>query len=114
MATVYFTGDDWTLNMTIKQNGAVYDASAGTIKAAVVHVANGVPSQEIADTAQSSGTTGADWANGLIVVKFPAAATAAVTKTGQTLLLELQVTDAGGEKITWPRQAFQVDQGTIS
>jgi len=114
MSKVYFTGDDWTMNATLKQNGALYDASAATaIEAAVVYQQkNSDPTQEISTTSQL-GNAGEDLANGLIVVKFPSASTANVTKYDQDLLIEIQVTN-GGEKITWPRKLFNVQKGTIS
>ena len=112
MTPIFFTGDDWTINQTLQLNGANYDASGGTINAAIVSMAGDEPTQQIATTLQSEGTPGADWTNGLIVVKFPAASTDLATY-GTNLFLELQV-EKGGEKMTWPRKAITVKKGTIA
>lgn len=117
MATVtteneYFTGDDWAITTTLKKDGSAYNVSGATISAAVVSLNRKEPIQAIAATAQSSGTTGANWANGVVVSKFPASATALVTTYG-TLYLEIQVT-LGGEKETWPRLPITVNKGFIS
>lgn len=117
MATItkeneYFTGDDWAITTTLKKDGSAYDVSSATISAAVVSLNRKEPIEMIAATAQSSGTTGADWTNGVVVSKFAAAATALVTAYG-TLYLEVQVT-IGGEKETWPRLPITVNKGFIS
>lgn len=108
----YFTGDDWTINVTLKKNGVVFDASGATsVKAALVSLTGSEPTEQIAATVQNAGATGADWTNGLVVVEFAAAATALVSKYG-TLYLEVQVDKTKIE--TWPRKAITVNKGFIS
>lgn len=111
----YFTGDDWDINVTLKLNGVVYDASGATIKAALIRYIQGVPTQTIADTTMSSGATGADWTNGIIVLEFPAASTATVDFYTR-YDVEIQA-DKGGKKKSWlleDENAINVVQGTIS
>lgn len=108
----FFTGDDWELTITIRKNGVAFDASSGTINAAVVQVIGGRPTTIIAATAQSEVATGADWANGVIIVEFASAATGTVN-VYDNLFIELQV-DKGGKKTTWPLQKITVQEGTIS
>lgn len=91
-------GDDWRLGVTLWENGAVFDASGATIKAAL-RDGNGFLALDA--VAQSSSTTGATWASGVVVAAFPAATTAAVGREAE-YYLELQVTTSGGLKKTWP------------
>ena len=106
------TGDDWICSVTLKRNGVAQDVSLATdISAAVVSSDDQNVTEIIGATTQSSGTAGADWANGVVVVKFPAASTS-VTEYGQRYI-EIQVT-IGGDKESWPRQAFLVKKGIIA
>lgn len=118
MATIttsneYFTGDDWNIPTTLKKDGSAVDVSAATISAAIVSLVNDEPVSVIASTAQSSGTTGADWANGVVVSVFSDTLTDAVTIFDNTYL-EVQVTYAGGDKETWPRLPIKVKKGFIA
>jgi hypothetical protein len=109
----YFTGDDWTINVTLKKNGVVFDASSATsVKAAVVSLVGNEPTEQIPETTQNEAASGADWTNGLIVVEFAAAATDNVKKYG-SLQLEVQV-EKDGKKETWPRKNITVNKGFIA
>lgn len=92
-------GDDWRLGVNLWENGAVFDASGGTIKAAL---RDGNGFLVLDPVTQSSSTTGATWATGIVVVAFPAASTSAVAREAE-YYLELQFTSTvGGLKKTWP------------
>lgn len=91
-------GDDWRLGVTLWSNGAAADVHLCTINAAL-RDANGY--LVVASIAQSSGTTGASWASGVVVVAFPASATGALLRDCE-YYLEIQVTDGSGLKTTWP------------
>jgi len=90
------TGDDVTLPVTLKKNGATFDMSSAAVKAAIV--SNSRTTKFTGDVAQSSGTSGADWLNSLVVVVFSSTDTA-ISATGPAWI-EIQVDD-GGLKTTW-------------
>ena len=90
------TGDDVSLLVTLKKNGATFDMTGATVKAAIVDNSRSV--KLTGDVAQSSGTAGADWANSLVAVRFSSTDTA-ITATGPAWI-EIQV-EAGGLKTTW-------------
>lgn len=67
------SGYDVSILLRVRVDGANEDLSAATISASLVSADK--TSELIADTAQSSGATGASWADGLVAVVFPAAST---------------------------------------
>lgn len=106
-----FTGDDWDISITLNKDGAAYDVSTATDISAAVVSDNGIaPTTIIAAATQSSVATGADWANGVVVVEIPNAST---DVTPQNAYLEIQVT-LGGKKTTWPRNNIVIKKGTIA
>lgn len=107
-----FTGDDWAIAVTLKRNGLAFDVSGATaIKAAIVTDSWEAPSQLVADVTLSAGATGADWANGVVVVEVDEATTGPLTP--QRAFLEIQV-DFSGDKTTWPRNELIIKKGTIA
>ena len=90
------TGDGIDLAVTLKKNSATFaiasNSPAATVTAAII--SGDHSTQYIAGTVQSSGATGADWDNSLVIVAFTAAQTAKITYTGNALL-EVQVDDSG-------------------
>lgn len=98
--TQIVTGDDVRLIVTLKKDGAVFPITTTPVPAVVKARIVG-PNHQIAlssEVTQSHLTSGADWANSLIVVLMDGATTAAITQQGSALL-EIQVDD--GIKITW-------------
>lgn len=102
------TGDDVSLAVTLKKNGATFNMSGATVKAALVASDHSVAYTEA--VAQSSGTSGANWAASLVVVVLSAAATALLDYQGNALL-EIQVDD--GTKTTW-FVAVEIRRGNIA
>ncbi|MCK4706603.1 MAG: hypothetical protein KAT90_14080, partial [Gammaproteobacteria bacterium] len=87
------TGDNARLFLTITIDDATFNIDAGdTVEAALVSVDH----EELlmAAVPQSFSTTGADWANSLIAIKFTAAQTTDITSTGN-VLVAVQVTQGG-------------------
>lgn len=91
------TGDDFTLPLILKKNALAFAISpSADVKARLV---SSDRTQLLCDPiAQVSTAPGADWANSLVVVSLPAAATASLQFQGLALL-EIQVND--GTKTTW-------------
>ena len=116
MSALLFTNNDWTINVnltkTINDVESVFDASGGVVQASIVKLDGNEPCPVIPATTQIEAALGADWANGLIVVVFPKAATVDITNFG-TLYLELKVTKAGKDE-TWPREAVIINKGSIA
>jgi len=112
MSLEVFTGDDWDISITLKKDGVVYDVSTATdISASVVTDDGTSPTTLVSAVTCSIGATGADWANGLVVVEIPNATTTALS--AQRAYLEVQVTIAA-KKQTWPRQTIDIKKGTIA
>jgi hypothetical protein len=103
------TGDDWALQCTFTENGAPLDLSGAADISAAIIAQDGTT--QIDATVQSPTAQGADWANGIVVVSFTAAQTAAMTTLGHHLL-EVQVTDGG--KYSFPRERIKVAAGVIA
>lgn len=95
MPTVH-TGDDIAFEVSLTQDNAAFviDASA-TVKASIVHDHTATATGPVTC---SSGTTGADWPAGIVVVVFPAALSATIPHGRSTL--EIQVNDPAGSGIT--------------
>jgi len=107
-----FTGDDWNISITLKKDGAAYNVStASEILASVVSDDQNAPSTIVGAVACSSGTTGADWTNGLVVIEVPNATTSPLT--AREAWVEIQIT-LGSKKTTWPRQKILIKKGTIT
>ena len=94
---VIVTGDDVTLAATLKKNGQTFSIdTAAEVKAMIV---SGDHRQALtAAVDQDHTTTGADWANSLIMVSLPSSETGKITIDGRAVL-EIQVNDGG--KKTW-------------
>lgn len=107
-----FTGDDWALEFTFTDDGVPIDLSTGVtaIHAAVVSEGN---IELIPSTLQADDTTGADWENGKVIVVFNASATSTVIPA-RNASVEVQVTQTGGNKYTFPRESIRIVQGVIS
>ena len=98
--TQIVTGDDVRLVVTLKKDGAVFPITTTPVPAVVKARVVG-PQHQAAlsgEVAQSHLTSGADWANSLVVVLMDSVTTAAIAQQGAAFL-EIQVHD--GIKITW-------------
>ncbi len=108
----FFTGDDWSMVVTLNADGAPLDVSgATTIKAVIVSSNCQSAVAIVPEEACNPAATGADWANGVVVIDFPKANTA-ITDYG-TRYLEVQVTD-GGRDTTWPRGRLTIKKGVLA
>ena len=106
-----FTADDWAISVTLNKDGAAFDVSTATdISAAIVNNDGTNPTTIISAVTLDSGATGADWANGVVVVEIPNAST---DVDPQNAYLEIQVTIAA-KKTTWPRNNIVIKKGTIA
>ena len=91
------TGDDVTLPVTLKKNDATFSINpAASVKVRLVSSDHTAALSD--EVAQSSLTSGADWAHSLVVVVLPAATSGVITTYGAAKL-EIQVADSG--KTTW-------------
>ena len=92
MTKILATNYDFLETFTITdQDGNVVNVSGATIEAGLTSP-NGADVY-ISGTAQSDGTTGADWPNGVVAVNFPMASTdLELYGTGR---LEISVTNGG-------------------
>lgn len=107
-----FTADDWVVSVTLERDGVAADVSAATsIDAAITDTNDANASIIVPQVSASAVEAGADWANGVVVLVFPAASTG-ITHYGAAYV-EVQVTN-GGRKQTWPRVKVQVRKGTIA
>lgn len=78
MAAPYIIGSDWSVPISLKANGGGYNvAAASSITFRLMKDSDN--SQVIAPVAALSGTTGANWAQGLVVCLFDEDATATLT-----------------------------------
>lgn len=110
MTVTITRNDDIRLSTTLKENGSAKNVSAATnITAAIVSTDGNT--QYAQSAALSSGETGADWANGIVVVVIPAASTGTLPK-GQ-VTLEIQVT-LSSEKTTWYDDSILSRHGSIA
>jgi len=91
------TGDDISLPVTLKKNGATFDINtSATVYAMLV---NKTRTTELTEPiAQVSSTSGANWANSLVVVELSSEDTIEIDAS-QSALLEIQVNDSG--RRTW-------------
>lgn len=75
MASPYIIGSDWSVPISLKANGGGYNvAAASSITFRLMKDSDN--SEAIASASASSGTTGANWAQGLVVCLFDDADTA--------------------------------------
>jgi len=106
-----FTGDDWDISITLNKDSVAYDVSTATeILGSIVSSDNNDPQTLIGTVAADIAATGADWANGIVVLEFPATYTADVGP--QEGYVEIQAT-IDGKKTTWPRSKVIIKKGTI-
>lgn len=91
------TGDDVTLPVTLKKNGATFVISTtAVVKARLVSMDHARALSD--EVSQSHAVAGADWANSLVIVALPGDITGAISGHGNALL-EIQVDYSG--KTTW-------------
>lgn len=103
------TGDDFILPLVLKKNALPFAIALGAdVQARLVSPDH---TQLLCDPVpQVSTAIGADWANSLVVVSLPAAATTSLLFQGLALL-EIQVND--GIKITW-FVTVKIERGSIA
>lgn len=97
-------GDDVAQPVRLRRGGVNEALTGATITARLVTEDRTVL---IDWTAQASGAAGADWANGLVVVEFPAAATAALDRAAKHYLY-IRVLKAG-KTTTWRVRFVEID-----
>lgn len=98
-------GDDIAIVEDLYEDGALVNLSTATIDATIQ---NGRGVAILARVSQSSGATGADWANGRVVCEF--SATTSTSLSEGTAWLEIGVTRAG-KRTTWPLIELEVQAG---
>jgi len=97
-APVITSGDDVLISATLYKDGLTFTiAPTADVKAAVISRDNKVL---IGPVAQSDATTGADWANSLVMVEFKEEDTV-TTFTGKAEM-EIQVDDGGKQTFFTP------------
>ncbi len=107
-----FTGDDWSIIMTLKKDGVAFDVSASTeILASIVSDDQNDPSTIVSAVPCLIGATGADWPNGVVAIEIPNATTTPLE--AREAWVELQIT-LDSKKQTWPRQKIIIKKGTIA
>lgn len=83
------SGDDVIMPVTLRKNGNTFNIDAGAeVKASVISKSKSTTL--IQPVTLSSGASGADWANSLVIVSFSSSDTANITKFGDATL-EIQV-----------------------
>jgi len=92
------TGDDVNIAVTLTKNNASFTITGGGIVKARLVAANHCTSYS-SEVTQSRITAGADWANALVIVVFPASSFNPSVPQGPALL-EVQVEDSS-TKLTW-------------
>lgn len=108
-APVIVTGDDVRFPVTMTVDDAAYDASGATsVKAALVSADR--TTKLTGDIVQDAGASGADWANGVIMIEMDATDTADITDYGAAII-EVQVDKS--IKQTW-YGAVEIVQGQIA
>jgi hypothetical protein len=108
-APIVTTGDDVLVTVTLYDNGAPVNVTAGSISACIQ---DGLGNQLVTSTAQSSGTAGASFSTGVVVCYFPASICGSLRRGDAWL--EVQWTNGSGIKRTWPLIALEVQQGSIA
>jgi ABC-type iron transport system FetAB permease component len=107
--SIIVTGDDVALPVTLKKDGVTFAiASGANIQAALVSQDRSALLAGPVTCLNSA--PGANWAQSLVVVQIPSAATGAVLAYGPALL-EIQVNDGG--KLTW-FVSVEIVKGTIA
>tara|TARA_R100000655_G_scaffold91629_2_gene132439 strand:- start:91 stop:993 length:903 start_codon:yes stop_codon:yes gene_type:complete len=76
---IYKIGERWLIPITLRKEGSPLDVSTGTVTARLIYLNNNEESEQIGSTSLSSSISGADWANGLVIVDFSAISTSGVT-----------------------------------
>ena len=105
---VLTTGDDAQIEARLTKKGSSFAISAGaTAKATLTALDRTLIISPIVELDMVA--AGVDLGNSILVVKFTAAESAAITELGE-VLLEIQVDDGG--KLTWTRQ-ITVRNGNI-
>lgn len=91
------TGDDVSVRVRLKKNGATFDIPIDSIVHAML-VSRDNLTTLTESVVQLSTAAGADWANSLVAIEMPTTATAAIVFQGLAKL-EIQVND--DKKLTW-------------
>lgn len=93
------TGDDWSIQATLYEDGELFDFTDETVVAAIVSDNGNTPT--IIATAESINETASDRANGVLVFTFSSALTSTITEYGRRYL-EVQATNGtDGTVRTW-------------
>ena len=102
------TGDDVDYPAQLTKNGATFTIDPGaTVKGCIKYEGEAISAEVTCDNAHPD----ADWVNSLVIVPFTAVQTEAITKTGLTAYIEIQVDDGG--KLTWDR-TVRIEKGVIA
>jgi len=111
MAWDYFTGDTESYQVTFTQqsDGTAYDVSGRTITCSLrKELGSGRASLAAGPWTCSSGATGADWANGIVIATIDGTDTGSLTPG--KYYLEVTVDNAGDDVTRVPKQILNVRQ----
>lgn len=103
------SGYDFSRRFQVTLDGIAENLTGATIVAVLKNQAKSA--ELIADTAQSSGSTGANWPTGQVVVAFPKTATTSLTP--QIAWLEIGIT-VGGEKLPAEDVPIVIEKGWVA
>jgi len=93
MPVTLTSGDDITISAQLYKDEAAFSISGGAdVKARVIGTSHSTV--HFTTVTCDSGASGADWANSLVVITFPASATSGSTHRGPAVL-EIEVNDGG-------------------
>lgn len=93
MIPVITTGDNISLQVTLKKDGSTFNIDSGaTVQASIIDKTH--KTVLAGPITQSNATAGADWANSLVIVEFSPTDTSSITYQGEARL-EIQVDDSG-------------------
>lgn len=113
---IVVTGDDMAITCVLSvRSGSVVtplDMSAATAVKANLVKKNHASKFMALDTDQNLSNPANDLTNGVIVIEFAKASTAAITEYGKALL-EIAVVDASGKERTWFIEDIVIVQGQV-
>ena len=109
---ILFTGDEWSVPVTLKKDNIPFDVSAATEIKAILSDSDGKnPVILIPEVVLNPVAAGANWSNGIVVVEFAAVDTAPLT--ANLGYIEIQV-DFLGTRTTWPRVQVDIKKGLVT
>jgi len=110
------SGDDVAIPIPLTKNDAVFAVDAlATIKCSLISEDKSIV--YIASTTQDSAAVGADWPNGILILEFTSAQTAAAQVIADTnytkMVVEILTIDLSGKRQTF-KEIIDFEKGTIA